>query len=279
MAHLTLGYLTLDAPPADTVTAAADAGFSSVGIRITGRRIDDPYTEVIGNGAMIEEIRQRLAGGGVRLSNVSAYHFFPDVERQHLERVLETAAALGAGTVVANSYIADEPRFVDLLAQYCEAASPLGIRVAVEFMRYSALKTMGDADRVVRACGQPNAGFLIDPLHLERSGGTPADIAAVDLARIVFVQLCDAKATVGTPTIDELRAEARTGRLHPGEGDLPLHAFLDAMPPGMEIELEVPRPETAHLPLAERARIAAGKGAAFLARHLENRDSGVSTGG
>lgn len=267
MINPTLGYLSLDAAPADTVDAAAAAGFGSVGIRITGRRIHDDYTRVIGNPAAIRDIKDRLAGGGVRLSNISAYHVFPDVTPDHLERVVDTAAELGAGIIVANSYNPDEGRFLELYARYCELAAAHGIRVAIEFMRYSAIKTIGDVSRVVSASGQPNAGYLIDPLHLERSGGTAADIAAVDPARIIFVQLCDATRTSGEPTIDELRTEARTGRLFPGDGDLPLHDFLDAIPPGTEVELEVPRPENAGLPLAERAAIVRDRCAAFLSAH------------
>lgn len=252
----TLGYLTLDAPPADTIDAAANAGFSSVGIRITGRRIADDYVPVIGNRAAIADLRKRAADQGVTVSNVSAYHFFPDVSVDDLKRVMDTVVELGSTMVVANSYDPDQAAYVDKLAQYCEHGREAGVRVAVEFMKYSAVRSLEEARTVVERVGAPNIGLLVDPLHLARSGGTPADVRGVDPGRIFFAQLCDGRALRAEPTVAQLRDEARTGRLYPGDGDLPLREFLAALPAGTEIEYEVPRKDLAALTLAERARVA-----------------------
>jgi sugar phosphate isomerase/epimerase len=252
----TLGYLTLDAPPLDTIDAAAAAGFSSVGIRITGRRVADPYTDVLGNRQAIAAIRRRIADTGLSLSNISAYHLYPDVAVDDLKRVMEAVVELGAGILVANSYDPDERAYVDKLARYCELGATAGVRIAVEFMRYSAVRTIHDASRVVRAVGAANAGILVDALHLARSGGTPADVKRLDPRAIVFAQLCDGKCVHGELDDDQLRHEARTGRLYPGDGSLPLAEFLAALPPGTEIEYEVPRQDLGALTLAERAKVA-----------------------
>ena len=251
-----LGYLTLDCGPLETIDAAAAAGFRSVGIRITGRRIADPFTPVLGHPAVVRQIRQRLDDTGIRLSNVSAYHFFPDVTNTHLQQVMDTVAELGADIVVANSYDPTESAFIDKLGSYCGMARAHGIKVAVEFMRYSAVKTLFDTSRIIGKVSTDNLGMLVDALHLDRSGGTPADVAAVDPRHIVFAQLCDAKAMAGPMTETELRHEARTGRLFPGDGSLPLGAFLNALPPGIEIEYEVPRPDLGQLNHTERAKVA-----------------------
>ena len=252
----TLGYLTLDADPLETIDAAAEAGFKSVGIRITGRRVADPYTQVVGNRQAIAAIRRRIADTGLTLSNISAYHLYPDVGVDHMKGVIETVLELGAGIMVANSYDPDERSYVEKVRRYCELGAAGNVRVAVEFMRYSAMKTIQDAARVVRSVAHPNAGILVDALHLARSGGTPADIRALDPTSIVFAQLCDAKAVHGVPSEDALRHEARTGRLYPGDGALPLREFLAALPAGTEIEYEVPRQDLGALTLAEKARVA-----------------------
>lgn len=264
MPIMTLGYLTLDAMPADTIGAAHAAGFSSVGIRITGRRVKDPYQPVVGNAPLIRDLRARLDGTGMRLSNVSAYHFHPDVEFHHLVPVLETVAALGSDTVVASSYVPVDARFIDLFDRYCETAAALGIRVAVEFMRYSALRSVDDVLALASRLRSSNVGFLIDSLHLARSGGSPGDLARLDAERIYFAQICDAGEKHGLIGNDELIDEARNGRLAPGQGSLPLHAFLDALPEGTEIEYEVPQSKHRHLPLEERARLAARDFRTFL---------------
>lgn len=252
----TLGYLTLDAPPADTIDAAAAAGFGSVGIRISGRWRDDPWTPVIGKPAVIADLRRRAADQGVKLSTISSYFIYPHVASDDLARVMETAGELGAATVVTNGYDPDLGAYVEKLARYCELGRAAGVRVAIEFMKYSEVRNIHDACRVVERVGAPNLGVLVDPLHLARSGGTPADVRAADPTLIAFAQLCDAKAPRHEPTNDELRYEARTERLYPGDGALPLREFLAALPPGIEIEYEVPRQNLGALTLGQRARVA-----------------------
>ena len=271
MGHLTLGYLTLNAPPADTVSAAAAAGFKSVGIRITGRRLSDPYTHVTGNRAMINEIKQRVADAGIRLAHISAYQVFPDVQWSHLQSIIETTAELGSKAIVVNCYQPDEARFVDLLARYCEAAGEHGIGIALEFMLFSEVKTMEQAERIVKACGQPNACLVVDAVHLDRSGGTVAAVAKVDPKYIGLVQLCDAMKRKTEPSMEDLIIEARTARLAPGDGELPLFDLLDALPNDVEIEYEVPRPEQVRLPLEERARIAADRLRRYMGDYARTR--------
>jgi hypothetical protein len=48
--------------------------------------------------------------------------------------------------------------------------------------------------------------------------------------------------------------EARTGRLLPGEGVLPLNDLVAALPPGVPLAIEAPCRATADLPALERAR-------------------------
>ena len=100
-----------------------------------------------------------------------------------------------------------------------------------------------------------SAGILVDALHLNRSGGAPAEIAAYDPALFPYFQICDAPAT--SPATGELRTEARSGRLYPGEGGLPLREFIKAFAPGTAAEIEVPSARHAGIPFAERARLAA----------------------
>jgi sugar phosphate isomerase/epimerase len=271
MHYLTLGYLTLNSPPADTITAAAEGGFKSVGLRISGRRIGDPYTQVIGNPPMIREIKRRIDDSGMRLSNVIGYYIVPDIEWSHLQSVVETAAELGSQIVVVVNHVPIDAKLIDLFGRYCALAGRYGIRVAVEFMIYSQTKTLELARQMVDGSGQANAGYLIDPLHLYRSGGTPDAIKQVDPKRIILAQLCDAKKGKNNPTNEELVAEARNERLAPGDGELPLYDFLDALPPDTEIEYEVPRPEQLGLPLTERAKIAASRFKAYMAEYARQR--------
>lgn len=271
MQTFTLGYLTLNAPPATVIDAAAATDFRSVGIRITGRRVAEPYTPVLGRPEVIRDLRHRLADAGLKLSNVTAYHLFPDVTLDHMKAVVDATAELGASILLAHSYVPVEGPMLDLFRAYAAHAERAGIRIACEFMRYSEVPTLEATTRWLELAGAPNAGYLIDPLHLDRSGGRAEDIARIDASRIVFVQICDAKHRQGTPTRDELREEARNERLAPGDGDLPLYAFLDALPREIEIEYEVPRPADAGLPPAEVAMRASHDFHRFIAGYAKAR--------
>lgn len=110
--------------------------------------------------------------------------------------------------------------------------------------------------------------MLADLLHLSRSGGQPADLRNVGAGRVFLAQLCDAKGPP-PPSIADITHEARNGRLNPGDGDLPLGEFIDALPPSIELECEVPQTRLAGLPAVERARRVADACRSFLARHAE----------
>lgn len=272
MQHLTLGYLTLNAGPLETIDAAAAAGFKSVGIRITNRRVGHPYfADVVGNDAMIREIRARTEGHGLRLSNISAYHLFPDVTLDDMKKVIDTTVALGSRILVAHSYMPIDDRLIDFFARYTEYAAQADVRIAVEFMRYTYAKTLDQLTDWLDRAGQSNAGYLLDPLHFDRAGGSVEDIRKIDPKRIVFVQLCDARSRSDNPTEEQLLEEARNERLPPGQGDLSLHAYLDALPEDVEIEYEVPQPSHMSLSVDERARRAATDFHGYLARYAAGR--------
>jgi sugar phosphate isomerase/epimerase len=202
----------------------------------------------------VAEVRQLAADRGVRISSVTGYGLFPDVQLTHQERVIETAVALGCTLVMVNVYYDDHGAFTEALAQLADRAERHGVRLGVEFMPFSGLRTLSDTERAIERVDRRNVGYVIDALHLMRSGGTPGDVRRLDPERIFLGQLCDAKRKAVPPSDDELRAEARAHREYPGEGDAPLYDLLSALPDNLEIEIEVPRSDFEAMSFAERAR-------------------------
>ena len=97
--------------------------------------------------------------------------------------------------------------------------------------------------------------MVVDALHFSRSGGLPAHIGQVDPSLFRYVQICDASADMPGPTdASALIREARTGRLLPGDGVLPLRELVDALPAGVPLASEAPCRATAELPAVERAK-------------------------
>ena len=272
--RLTLAHLTIGAPPSDVIDAAADAGFGAAGIRICARRPGEPFaTPVLGTPGRAAALRRRAVERGVRLSNVSAYQFYPEVELEQMLPVIDALAELQVPVVVANGFDFDLARFADRFAGYCERAAAAGVRVALEFLPYSAVRTLDAALGIVERSGAPNAGLLLDALHLQRSGSRPAALRALPAERVVFAQLCDAPAVPAASDDASLLDEARNARLPAGTGELPLHEFLDALPQGCEIEYEVARADLRDRSPRDKALAAAADALRFMRAHLARAEA------
>lgn len=274
MNRLTFGFLTLNLLPEgnvtakETIEAAADAGFDSVGLRFSSRHVNVPYIENLEDPATFAGVKQALRASGIRLSNVIGYGFFHDIPFEAHQRVIDMSAEAGAEILAGNFYDEDEDRLADTLARYAEYARRQGLRVAAEQMPFSSIKTVAQLKRLVEKAGSAeNLGFMVDALHLHRSGGTVKDIASLEAKKIWLSQICDAPYRSSPPPIDELRREARSDRYYPGKGSLPLFDFFDALPEGIEIEFEIPRPDEGHLTSKQRTRNAADAFRAFMQRY------------
>ena len=130
-------------------------------------------------------------------------------------------------------------------------------RSCLEFAIYTGVRTLAHAAHVVAQSKRANASVLIDALHFSRSGGLPAHVAQVDPALFRYAQICDASADMPGPgDTQALIREARTGRLLPGEGVLPLAELVAALPATVPLAVEAPSRAVADLPAVERAKSA-----------------------
>jgi len=123
----------------------------------------------------------------------------------------------------------------------------------LEFIPFCQTRTVADALRVVRAADQPNAGILVDALHVVRSGASVDDLRNLDSGMLDYWQLCDA--ALDRPADGDLRTEARARRFYPGEGQLPLASMLAAMPRDSAISVEAPCQQYAELSWEQRGRL------------------------
>jgi sugar phosphate isomerase/epimerase len=148
----------------------------------------------------------------------------------------------------------------------CDEAARFDLRIAFEFMRWRSVRTIEEAARLVAEADRPNGGIVLDALHLSRSGGSPEAVAKVPAHRLMYLQLCDARAT--QPLDDEaVIAEARGGRLDPGRGTLWLNELMDVLPDNIEISVEVPGAIPVDASVQERSTRAAQGLDRWLARY------------
>ena len=84
----------------------------------------------------------------------------------------------------------------------------------------------------------------MDPVHLIRSGGKPADLAGVDAKLLRYAQLSDGVLAPGEPDLTLLGRMPLGQRRLPGEGLLPLREILAALPRDIPLSVEVLQPKT-----------------------------------
>lgn len=197
------------------------------------------------------ELKRVLAGEAVAVTDIEFVALLPDIDIDGLQWMLEAGAELGAHSVTVSGDDPDRQRLTAHFARLCELAAPFGLRIDLEFMRWREVADLPSALTVVQGAAQPNGAILVDALHLYRSGGDAASVAAVPKGLIAAVQLCDAPRLAPPPEL--IIHEAREGRLAPGQGELPLAALLAALPEGIDFSVEMPAP---HLPVAERLALA-----------------------
>ena len=240
--HLTL----LGLAPPEFVSVAATAGFGAVGLRISPAAPGEEPWPMLPGSPMLAETVRRCAQTGVEVLDVEAIRLGPELDGW--EPVLEAAASLGARYVNAVCEDPDLGRLSDHFGELVQAARPFGVRPVIEFMAYRSVRTLASAAAI--AARSDGGGILVDALHVRRCGIGLGELADLDAGLVAYLQLCDAP--LAAPS-DEI-AEARTGRLLPGAGQLPLDGLLAAVPGTVPVTVEAPHPAGRREPAAFAAR-------------------------
>lgn len=258
MRRLSLSPSTvLPCGPLEQIAAAVEAGFESAGLRIVPSLPTD--IDVMADRDLQRAIRQKVAATGIRIFDIEVIRVAPRMDLSSVERLLDFASTLGAEWLASTSlaladYRAeDEPSLVERLGELGDLTAKFGMGLMLEFMAFRGLRTIGDAARVISASDTSNVRITLDALHFFRSGGSVDDLKSVDPEAVACVQLCDGPSEAPS----DLVAEARQGRLFPGEGQLPLRELLAELPADLPVSVEVPSQSRSDLAPAARARLAA----------------------
>ena len=210
-------HLELD--PADMVSVAASTGWPACGLW---------FDNTSWTSSTTREARRRLDDSGIVALDLEPIIPAPQVQ-DHGERVIETAAELGARNVLFASRLPDLSSTAERFAQLCSVAQACGVRLVCEFLPIFPLRTLKMAADIVADHPSTVAGILVDNLHLARSGGSITDLADIERDRLPYLQVADAPlhSPGGTAA---LRDEALEMRTIPGEGELPIDDLLRAVP-------------------------------------------------
>ena len=252
---LSLSYYTVPelSPPA-MVSAAADAGFAFVGLRLLNGQPGRDLAPLMQDPAVERETIAAMRDRGVGALDASGARLVPATDVEAFGPFLDTAARMGARHVLATVDDPERERVVDRVGRLCDLAAARGLTVDLEFVPWMTLRDLASAASLVRDVGRDTLGIAVDALHFDRSRSRVDDLADMPREWFRYVQLCDAPREFASDR-DSLLHAAMHERLMPGEGGIDLVALLRALPRGLPVALEIPMTEVAkRLPAAARLR-------------------------
>jgi sugar phosphate isomerase/epimerase len=237
--------------PAATASAAARGGWPAVGLWVEPAEWTAQTTR---------EVRAALEAGGLTVLDVEVVWIKPGAHDPNHDRIVDVGAEVGAKNVLVVSSDPDHSAAAAKFARLCERGRQAGLRVALEFGFFTEVRSLAEARAIVEAAGDPAGAILIDPLHLERTGGTAADVAALPRSLLPYAQFCDAPMRgpgAGVGDVEEIIREALDDRLQCGDGALPQIDVLKALPADapLSIELRSKYLRDTYPDAAERARV------------------------
>lgn len=163
-----------------------------------------------------------LSHGASREAHWELFHRRLELLRELGVSTLIVAADSAAG-VGRSTDREDFARAAVALGEAASLAGSFGVKLALEFQRYSPIcACLETAAALAAQCGDPNVGVCLDAFHFQTGPSKLEDLDGLPGDLIAWVQLCDVS---GAPR--ELAGDA--DRVLPGDGDFPLAAILDRL--------------------------------------------------
>lgn len=213
---------------AEKLAAIAAAGFEGVEIF---------EADLLTYDATPREVGRMVRDAGLALTLFQPFRDFegmPEPQRarafDRAERKFDLMGELGAELMLVCSNtsvvsLGGIDRAAGDLRALGERAAARGIRVGFEALAWGRhVNDHRDAWEIVRRADHPAVGLILDSFHTLARGLDPTSIRAIPADKLFLVQLADA------PALEmDLLQWSRHYRNMPGEGDLPVKAFLAAV--------------------------------------------------
>jgi len=217
--------------PVDIIESAHAAGFDMAGLWVDPAEWD---------AARHRDTKRALADTGLPVIDVEVVWFQPGASVDDHLRILDIGMELGAANALCVSSVDEPAQTADWLARLCRHVEGSPLRVNLEFGVFTKVPDLGAARAIVEHVNHPAAAILVDPIHVDRSGTDPADIAALDRKFLSYAQFCDARAERPDPAdFDAVIVDAVDLREHEGEGALDLDAIWRALPADIPLSIEL----------------------------------------
>jgi sugar phosphate isomerase/epimerase len=211
-------------PPLEFISAAASAGFDSIGLRLHKSPVYPNWFPIVGNAALMRDVKRAVADSGLRMLDIFTFYLQPETDLAVMAEAMAYGAELGARYAQLIGDDSDWGRMTDHFAGFCDIAAGFGLVAAIEApVNSRKINSVPLARKLIADAGRPNAALVLDPLQFFRSGDDVSELEH-DVHVFAYTQFNDGH-------VDGPRTE-------PGMGDVPLRRILDALPPGLPISVE-----------------------------------------
>lgn len=242
MRRFSLSYLTAPVTsPLETTRIASEVGYDHLGLRIHPTAAADAPSPLLGNKTLLADCRAMLGDTGLTVTEVESWMIRRDFDLSQSAEAMEVAASLGAPRLIAVADMRgtiEQVEIEDRFAALAEMAAGFGLGVDFEPIAHRAAGTLDEALSVVAAGAAHGAGLILDMLHIDRMGISPNTLASVDRSLLHNIHLCDAPSKPAD--LATMVRHSAFDRDLPGEGALPLKAYLGALPADRPLSIEIP---------------------------------------
>ena len=247
--------------PMDYIYATKNAGYEAIGIRLyraPGRTYN--FNPIVGNAPLMRDVKKAIPDLGLEMYDIYSYYLQPEMEWDLIMPTLDFAGELGAKFLLVIGDDAEWNRMCDNMGRICEKLKPMGIQAVIEGYA-TALTPLATAVKFCVDCKDYNVGLCMDPRQGFRDEKNESNVGlkAVDRALLPYAQINDS-----TPY-------GTNNGILPGEGQVPLFDYLDALPDGIDLSTEAQFPSDYTYSGAEWAKITVERTHKLLERYYASK--------
>lgn len=217
--------------PMDYIHATKNAGYEGIGIRLyraPGRTYN--FNPIVGQPTLMRDVKKAIGDLGLEMYDIYSYYLQPEMEWDIILPTLDYAAELKPKYLLVIGDDSEWNRMCDNMGRLCEKLKPMNIQACIEAYA-TCLTPLATAVKFAMDCREHNVGLCLDPRQAFRDEKDSAFalLRDVDRALLPYAQINDSTSF------------GNNGIL-PGEGDVPLFDYLDALPPGIDLSTEAQFP-------------------------------------
>jgi len=201
------------------IRAAAAAGFPLFGPDVFS------ITTHVEQGGSVQELADVLHDSGMRCFEIAALMVGTDDADAQADQIAAYASVLRPEWILTNVMAPVDDRVREEFARCAAVLAGVGARLAVEYLPWTPVASATTAHDLVASVPETGARVLPDVWHHFRGPDTWAELDALPLEAIAYVQFSDALPMVSDDIVDETVSR----RVFPGDGEFDLDTYCEHM--------------------------------------------------